>query len=52
VVNYAQAVGPPPPPASTVDLPVLSPGGLLTLFGVIGGLGFFELRRRKQIKVG
>jgi hypothetical protein len=52
VVNYAQAVGPPPPPANTVDLPVLSPGGLLTLFGVIGGLGFFELRRRRQIKVG
>jgi hypothetical protein len=50
IVNYVAAGGP-QPPATTVDLPALSPGGLLTLFGVIGGFGYFELRRRKKISV-
>ncbi len=50
LVNYAQPGGP-PPVATTVELPVLSPGGLLTLLGAIGGLGFFEMRRRKKISV-
>ncbi len=51
IVNYAQLGGPPTPVANAVDLPALSPGGLLTLFGVVGGLGYFELRRRKKITV-
>lgn len=50
IVNYVAPAGP-GPVANTVDLPALSPGGLLTLFGVIGGLGYFELRRRKKISV-
>jgi hypothetical protein len=51
IVNYVAPVGPPPPPATTVDLPALSPSGLLTLFGVVGGFGYFELRRRKKNSV-
>ncbi len=50
IVNYAQPGGP-PPVADQIDLPTLSPGGLLTLLGAVGGLGFFELRRRKKITV-
>jgi hypothetical protein len=49
IVNYVAAAGPPPPPAMTVDLPALSPVGLLSLLGVIGGFGYFELRRSKKI---
>lgn len=51
IVNYAQPGGPQPPVGEAVDLPALSSGGLLTLFGVIGGLGYFEMRRRRKIAI-
>lgn len=51
IVNYAQPGGGPDPIAEPLDLPTLSPSGLLSLLGVVGGLGFFELRRRKKITV-
>lgn len=50
IVNYAQPSGP-VPVADAIDLPTLSPSALLTLLGAVGGLGFFELRRRKKITI-
>ncbi|MEP6881661.1 MAG: hypothetical protein ABI866_06685, partial [Dokdonella sp.] len=47
IVNYVRPGGP-GPVAEAVDLPTLSPAGLLTLLGAIGGFGYFELRRRKN----
>ena len=50
IVNYVAPTGP-GPVAEAIDLPALSPSGLLGLLGMIGGLGFFELRRRRKINV-
>lgn len=48
VVNY---VRPGVPAAPVLPVPALSPGGLLTLLGAVGGLGYFTMRRRKKITV-
>ena len=42
IINYAFATR----PAATA-VPIFSPLGLLALFGLMGGAGFFEMRRRK-----
>ena len=50
IVNYVRPGGP-QPVAEAVDLPTLSPAGLLTLLGAIGGLGYFKLARRKKATI-
>lgn len=50
IVNYVRPGGP-APVAEAVDLPTLSPAGLLTLLGAIGGLGYFKLARRKKATI-
>ena len=47
IVNYVR----PAVPAVIVPVPVLSPGGLFTLLGAVGGLGYFSMRRRKKATV-
>lgn len=44
IINYVAPAASPPP----VAVPVMNGWGYLALFGVLGGLGFFELRRRHQ----
>jgi hypothetical protein len=50
VVNYGQPDGGGEPAGPAVELPLMSPGGLLALFGVLGGFGYFELRRRRKLE--
>ena len=49
VVNYGQTGGG-VPAVPAAQLPVMSPGGLLALFGMLGGFGYFELRRRRKLE--
>ena len=42
IINYAFAARP-----VATAVPIFSPLGLLALFGLMGGAGFFEMRRRK-----
>lgn len=48
LVNYVVG-GTPPPAGAARELPVMGPAGLGVLFGVLGGVGFFELRRRRRL---
>ncbi|MEO7936909.1 MAG: hypothetical protein ABIR27_11675 [Dokdonella sp.] len=50
IVNYVRPGGP-VPVAEAVDLPTLSPAGLLTLLGAMGGFGYVALRRRKKATI-
>lgn len=43
IINYAFASN-----TGTTAVPIFSPLGLLALFGLMGGAGFFEMRRRKK----
>jgi hypothetical protein len=50
IVNYGQPDGGGVPAGPAVELPVMGPGGLFALFGVLGGFGYFELRRRRKLE--
>jgi hypothetical protein len=49
IVNYVQGSGPPPPATPPASLPTATPTGMAALLAALGGLGFFELRRRKRL---
>lgn len=49
IVNYGQGGPPPPPAVPPASLPAASPTGLAALLAALGGLGFFELRRRRKL---
>ena len=50
LINYGQSGGPPPPATPPASLPTATPTGLAALLAALGGLGFFELRRRKKLE--